>query len=453
MPRQIPFLLCIGFILWLLRQDVRSRGYASPALLVPGLWLALVCSRPLDFWVGTNAGISSTGGNPVNMMGFVLPMIGAFIILAKRGFSWSAFLAGNRAVFLLYLFYLISMVWSPFPLASCKRIFKDFGCVLMVAVVFSETMPVEAAKLLFVRLAYVLFPLSVVFIKYFPAIGRVPSRSGEATFNGVCWQKNSLGQLVFVMGLFLVWDWLDIRNSPDTPNRKLQLRIRLGVMLIGMWLLWVSDSKTSQICLALGILLFWATRQFLQWQHGRRRIIIGLGGVVCLLALNQSLGLTDHIAELLGREADLSGRTLIWKELLKMGTDPVKGWGFYSFWDTPKVQDFYDSEDFNHISEAHNGYLEAFFDGGLIAVCLLAVILLRAGKRVMDRLFTGTSFGRLAFVFWFLALIYNNSESSFFRMSPLWFTFLLFTMDYPSLPAGPASIAVEESEDAVHSAA
>jgi len=413
----------------------------------------MVGSRPLDFWLGINVGGSNVEGNPINMVGYVLPIIGAFIILARRGFCWGTFVARNWAVFLLYLFYFISLVWSPYPLASCKRIFKDFGTVLMVAVLLSETTPTEAAKLVFVRVAYVLFPLSVVFIKYFPAIGRVAARNGDATFNGVACQKNCLGQLVFVMGLFLVWDWLDIRNGPDTPDRKLQVRIRAGMMLMGLWLLWICDSKTSQICLTLGLLLFWATRRFLQWPHGRRWVTIGLAGVLCLFALNQSLGLTDSMAKLVGRNPNLTGRTNVWKELLKMGTDPVKGWGFYSFWDTPKVQDFYDSEDFNHITEAHNGYLEAYFDGGFVAVGLLALMLLLAGKKVMDKLFIGTAFGRLAFIFWFLALIFNNSESSFFRIDPLWFTFLLFTMDYPAQTLEPASIAEEESEDALSSAA
>jgi hypothetical protein len=36
---------------------------------------------------------------------------------------------------------------------------------------------------------------------------------------------------------------------------------------------------------------------------------------------------------------------------------------------------------------------------------------------------------RFAFVFCFIALAYNWTESDFFRLEPLWFAFLLFTFE------------------------
>ena len=61
----------------------------------------------------------------------------------------------------------------------------------------------------------------------------------------------------------------------------------------------------------------------------------------------------------------------------------------------------------------------------------LGVLLLAAGSRVINRLFDGDSFGRVGLIFWLLAIIYNFSESSFFRLDVLWFTFLLLIVACP----------------------
>jgi len=106
--------------------------------------------------------------------------------------------------------------------------------------------------------------------------------------------------------------------------------------------------------------------------------------------------------------------------VLDQKTNPLIGSGFYSFWDTEKARNFFHEANFIHINTAHNGYLEAYLDGGCVAVVLLVLYLLAAGKTALDRLFSGTAFGRMAFVFWLLAVLYNFSESDFFRMEPLW---------------------------------
>jgi hypothetical protein len=42
--------------------------------------------------------------------------------------------------------------------------------------------------------------------------------------------------------------------------------------------------------------------------------------------------------------------------------------------------------------------------------------------------------GRIGLVFWVLAIIYNLSESSFFRLDALWFTLLLVMIECPRRP-------------------
>lgn len=440
---------CFGFIIWLMRADRGFRAYSSPALLVPGFWLAMIGSRPVDFWLGIDTGTSNLEGNPVNLIGYLLPMAAALVILQQRGFSWGTFIWRNRAIVLLYLFYLISAAWSPFPLASIKRLIKDSGCVLMALVVLTEENPFEATRLLFMRVAYVLLPLSVVFIKYFPAIGRSASRAHDTMNNGVAYHKNSLGALLFIFGLIMIWEWFELRRQKPSLQRTIHRRVLMGMALISAWLLSMASCATANLCLILEGILFWLCGRLVKMRRGRRVLIYGLIGLVCMAALDQSLGVSNMVVAALGRNTTLSGRTNIWRVVRERSGNPIIGMGFYSFWDTSRASNAIEEINSQFIKTAHNGYLDAYLDGGFIAVALLAAVILVAGKRTLDKLFEGDLYGRVAFIVWFLAVLYNNSESDYFRLGPLWMTFLLFSMSYPSRYVAPKPELVEESEEPV----
>jgi len=89
-PKLILF-LCIGFIVWLFRTDIRFRDYASSALWIPGLWLAQIASRNISFWLSFILGINLGGssdveGNPVNLAALLILMVAAAVVLHRRGF-------------------------------------------------------------------------------------------------------------------------------------------------------------------------------------------------------------------------------------------------------------------------------------------------------------------------------------------------------------------------------
>ncbi len=43
----------------------------------------------------------------------------------------------------------------------------------------------------------------------------------------------------------------------------------------------------------------------------------------------------------------------------------------------------------------------------------------------------GTLFGRVGFMTWVLAIIFNHSETAFFRLLPMWFALLLMMIECP----------------------
>ena len=128
-------------------------------------------------------------------------------ILVSRSFRWGNFFRQNWALTAFVLFALVSVVWSDFPFPAFKKWFRDLGNYVMVLVVITDPLPLEALSTLLRRLGYLLVPLSVVLIKYFPAIARqYDPWTGEGTFCGATTSKNMLGILCLVCGIYFFWD-------------------------------------------------------------------------------------------------------------------------------------------------------------------------------------------------------------------------------------------------------
>ncbi len=59
------------------------------------------------------------------------------------------------------------------------------------------------------RSAYVLVPMSILFIKYYPEWGRgFDAWTGAAMNNGINTSKNELGWMCMILGLFFFWHLL-----------------------------------------------------------------------------------------------------------------------------------------------------------------------------------------------------------------------------------------------------
>src|SRR5208282_6547101 len=146
-----------------------------------------------------------------------------------------------------------------------------------------------------------------------------------------------------------------------------------------------------------------------------------------------------------GRNTTLTDRTFIWQAVLAQKTDPFVGCGFYSFWESTFGYNV-DAALRADLPSAHNGYLETYVDGGLVAEGLSVVLLLVVAARSIRRLFGGTLFGRMSLAFWVIAVFSNISEANFFRLGPIWFAFLLLTMECPS--SAPALAEAEHDQAA-----
>ncbi len=431
MPR-LALLVCIAFTVWLFREDIKRRRGLSSAVWIPTLWLGILASRPLSTWLGIGGALENIDqyneGSPVDRLFYLGAILAAFRVLSKRQVRLAEVVGNNRALFLFYGYLLISVLWSAHPFSSFKRWFKDIGNIAVLLVILTEADPEEALKAVFCRCAYLLIPLSELFIKYFPDLGRVYNmHSGEMMAVGVTFQKNSLGAMILVCGLPLIWDLLSVRKGNAEPRKKIEVCAHLFVLFIGLWLLRLSDSKTSIFCLILGTSILLSIRIPLLKRNVSRLGAYAAVTVILFLLLDSIFNIRGELVGVMGRDMTFTGRTDVWQVLLNAGTDPIFGTGFCSFWS----DDEYRSKLPDWVAySAHNGYLETYIDGGMLGVSLLLVMLAAVAWKINRFLAYGTEYGIIRFAFFVITIIYNLTESVFGRLSPNWFVFLLIATDY-----------------------
>ena len=447
---QLALFLGYAFVWWLFRTDMRWRELPSRSLWIPGIWLAMASSRQMSFWLSSigviRGGSSNLEGSPVNVIFNGSLFFLTLLVLYRRGFSWWQFALGNKALVAVYVYFLCSMLWSPFPLPTVKRLIQEFGCVLTALIILTEHDPAASLRILFVRVSYILFPLSVVFIRYFPDIGRVVSTvSGAHMLCGVADHKNSLGQLAMVFCLVLLWDMMETRNEEMAPRTKAERWARPVNFGIGLYLLVISNSGTSLMCFLLGVVMLFGGKHLARMKNARQLFMVSVASIVYLLIINQELGISSRISEAMGRGPGLTGRTDIWSKIKEKNTNYLFGAGFRGFWETSEGESVWRELGTNPLITAHNGYLETYLNGGVVGLCVLIVFLVTMGFNAVNQLVNGEPLGRLAVLFWPILLIANVTESLFIMIGPVWLTVLFMTTYYPWQSGFVETMSVQRS--------
>ena len=450
MPPQLALFIGFLFILWLWVRDRKWRPMTSVALWVPLLWILVIGSRPVSLWLGGGATTDNVEdyleGSPLDRNVFLLLIVAGLVVLLRRRVDWGGVFARNRWLFAFFLYCGISVMWADYPFVSLKRWVKDCGNVLMVLILVTEKDPVQATKALLARYTYFAIPLSVVFIKYFADIGRYYNRwTWEPVYCGVTTEKNSLGIVVLVCGLFLVWDLIEMRTAGVRKTDRMDLLGRVILFLMAFWLIDKADSSTALVCLILGIVVLVYMRPPLAVRRARHLGAYSLAIGILIALLYSFPSIAGWFTGMLGRDTTLTGRTDLWAEFLSEPINPLLGTGYQSFWLGPRAEHYWEKY-YWHPNQAHNGYLETYLNGGFIGVCLLLAMIVSAGGNLKQGLLRADGYSTFCFSFLFVSLVENITEALFNRMSPVWFILLLAVLNYPRSP-GPISEDVTESAD------
>jgi O-antigen ligase len=428
MSASLVLLIWLVLLLGLFYFDPARESKTSAALWVPLIWFFFLGSRPPTMWLGlsnaTSAAQALEEGSPLDRTIFSLLTLAVLVILVSRSFQWRKFVAQNSALAFLLAFALLSVAWSDFPLATFKKWFRDMGVYMAVLVVLSDPCPLEAVRTVLRRLYYLLIPLSVVLVKYYPNLGKTFSDWGSQEYTGVSTSKNMLGVLCLVSGMFFFWD--TVTRWHQRRDKRVRRVILVDIALIGMalYLLNLCQSKTSAVCLALGCLMIAGAhcnfgRRHFSWVKAMAPLAF-----VFYLILTLGFGMGAQLSEAVGGSANMSDRTHIWQVLLSVPINPVLGTGYQSFWLGPRVQWVWARLDGDNVMEAHNGYLQIYLDLGLIGLVLLCTFLIATYRKICKRLDALTPLGSLGLGLWALLLLYNVTEASF-EVDLLLVTFLL----------------------------
>lgn len=423
MSQHIALILWLAIITWLFARDRKLRPMTSGALWLPLLWVMLIGSRTVSYWLDFDVDRellydASVEGSPLDRNVFLILIIGAAFTLWRRRLDWGRIFASNSWLFVFFLYCGLSITWSDYPFASFKKWIKDLGNIMMILVIITEANPVLAIRAVFSRYIYFSITLSALLIIFFPDLGTLYIKeTGMLAYCGITLNKNQFGHILAICGLFMAWDFVAGQMAEKTKTDKL-VRSVLAAILI--WMFVLADSVTPLLCMVLGIaiilVMLLPSGERLARHLGVYSLIIG----IVIIALTSFPEITDLFFRLVRRETTFTGRTDIWTGLLRESVNPIIGTGFQGFWLQSGMMERYDN-----INEAHNGYLETYLNGGLIGLSLLVAMLISVGSKIKDKLLRESSYSPLLFSFLVVTVIYNLTESVFNRLDLTWFVFLI----------------------------
>jgi exopolysaccharide production protein ExoQ len=438
MPPKIAALVWIIGIIGLFKLDRDSTAKTSKALWIPVAWLGMGTSRMLSGWLvafGFVRGLKASpeellDGSPIDRYMISALVVVSLIVLIRRGKKVSSLLRSNVPLVLFFLYCVISVIWSDFPLVAFKRWVKDLGDLAVILIIFTDQNVTAAVQRVFARAGFVLVSGSILAIKYFPDVGRAYHPwSWSVYYVGLADGKNGLGCLCLVYGVASVWRLVSVYKGEE-GERKAGRLIAHGVILgMTIWLFIIANSVTSWSCflMATVLILVSSFRMF-----GRKTLVVQLLVAAMLFVSFSALFLDTggSLVKSMARDPSLTGRTEVWKDVLELAGNPLVGTGFESFWLGRRLEKMW-SLWWWHPNEAHNGYLEVYLNLGWIGVALLALLLFTGYRNALAAYRRDLKTGRLRLAFFVVAVAYNFTESAIRIMHPIWVIFLFATLAVP----------------------
>jgi exopolysaccharide production protein ExoQ len=427
--------------LFFLNRDTSIR--TSKALWLPVVYIWIVGSRPVTVWLGMeapSAGDVQLEGSPIDAAFFGILLIAAICVLVHRGRRILTFLTANWPILIYFLFCLLSIFWSEDPGVALKRWIKAIGDVVMILVVVTDEQPVAALSRLFSRTGFILIPLSLLFFKYYPYLGRgYDVWTGAQWALGVTLNKNILGVITFVLLLGAVWRVIVLLRSDETPSHRRRSLLAQGTLLaLGISLLITTNSATSNVCFIIGSGLMLATSLRFVRRHAAAVHVLVLSLLVTS-SLVMLLGGGSSAAQALGRNSNLTGRTEIWAAVIPLAPNPLVGAGFESFWLSPRVHErLWQAMPGLPLNEAHDGYIEVYLELGWVGLGLIGIILIDGYRRSVIAFRRAPALGGLLIAYILAAMVYSVTEAGFRMLHPMWIFLLLAVIEAGGICVGVA---------------
>jgi exopolysaccharide production protein ExoQ len=432
--KPIATIVTVAFILLLLRLGRDRRVRTSWGLWIPILWFAIICSRPVSSWIhpnqSTDYATRFTESSPVDATAYAVLVLAGLLVLNLRAHRLKILVQSNAPVLLFFFYTALSMSWADDPPIAFKRWIKSIGDLIVVLVLLTEEDHEGAIRRMYLRVASVLLPLSVLFILYYPSIGTTYSATDHVTmYTGVSTFKNLLGITCMACGLVALWSLIAALQDREDPQRKQHIAAHAINLLLAVGLVLRADSMTSFSAFVLAGIIMVATS--FRWVQRRRMVIVGLiAGVIGVAGFALFLDTGGAMVEALGRNPTLTGRTVIWRAVLAQKINPLIGAGFESFWMGSRMESVWSMSQYG-IQEAHDGYLELYLNLGWVGIALLGTMIVTGYRNGMALFRRDTTAGKLRLTLLTAAVVFGFTEAGFRMLSPDWTGFLLAVTAVP----------------------
>lgn len=337
----------------------------------------------------------------VTLLWFASYALAALLLLTRAGPDWPGWLLRYRLPLLLLVAGVcLSPLWSIAPALSLERAVHFTGSTV-VAIAIGMTVPLPRLLSLTARVLALLIVGSVLAAAVLPSVG-IENYEGRTVWRGLTASKNTLGFWSSIALLLFALKALE-------PRGRGSRAALLALAALSLLCLAMSVSATSVLALSLAVLVV-----------GYVAIARGLSlGLIAALALAlPALGLAAlaiqsiDTAELIGRSADLTGRSELWSQTWQLIVQrPWTGFGYGAIW-YPTPDSVWIQQSLLELRwttyHAHNGLLQVASDVGLPLAALTIVFALQQLAEIVQAHHRAAPPGALFVLGFCIALLVSN---------------------------------------------
>ena len=287
-------------------------------------------------------------------------------------------LRSNPFLWLFLLWCAASVLWSPYPSATLKKVIQYAG-VLAIALSFqcASWQPARFENVTRTTASWIIL-LSVPFTLLFPDIGIHHGGDTDGKWKGLTTNKNSLGLIAAFAMIFWLHAWL--RGAE-------RLRRAAPWMLLSFVIMVLAQSGTAfGVAVICGSYILFMMRPPFDYRGlVLPAALVGITTVLMLwLVMTMIVGspgfadVFGPIAGLFGKDLSLTGRTDIWALTLEEASrHPLHGIGYGAFWLGPDSRAGWIIDILYWVPwQGHNAYIDIYNETGLVGLALVVLFLI-----------------------------------------------------------------------------
>ena len=314
---------------------------------------------------------SDLAGNPINkLFGTLIFLICIFLFVRYKKIVTYSFYKDNLFLIIFCLYILFSFLWSVDPGVTIRR-----SIFLIAVVAFTLYLSsIYTPDVIFKTIAYTIaFCALIGLIKAVisPSTTFVAGGLRDGAFLGIYVEKNG-GARAYALAITIL--------SASAFSRDRRAMYAIGVLSIAI-LMARSASGILLTLFGVGTVIFLGKFSPKSRKVQSRKYWFGFAVYVlgCFLVYQ----LYELILALVGRDADLTNRAVIWELIYPSMIEKITtGWGYGAYWGSAGSDAFV--ERWSYIGNAHNGYIEILLHGGLPLLIIYILMMIGCLYKVLS---------------------------------------------------------------------